>query len=142
VEPIEEAYAAHSGELYSFAIRFLGDAGLAERAVEDTFLRAWRERHRPGPADRARLFAILREVITGLAPMSAEPPDRSLRAWQVEEAIRRIDDHHRHALIEVYYRGRTCAELATETGIPENTMKGRVHDGLRALEAALAEIAI
>jgi RNA polymerase sigma-70 factor, ECF subfamily len=34
---VREAYAAHSGELYGFAVRSLGDAGLAEEAVQETF---------------------------------------------------------------------------------------------------------
>ena len=37
---VREAYAAHSGELYGFAVRSLGDAGLAEEAVQETFVRA------------------------------------------------------------------------------------------------------
>ena len=46
---VRVAYAAHGAELYWFALRSLGDAGLAEEAVQDTFVRAWRaaDRHDP-----------------------------------------------------------------------------------------------
>ena len=46
---VREAYAAHSGELYGFALRSLGDSGLAEEAVQETFLRAWRAGERFDP---------------------------------------------------------------------------------------------
>ena len=62
---VREAYAAHAGELYGFAVRSLGDSGLAEEAVQETFLRAWRagERFDPGIGSlRTWLFAIMRNV--------------------------------------------------------------------------------
>ena len=34
-------YAAHGAELYRFAFRSLNDRGLAEEAVQETFVRAW-----------------------------------------------------------------------------------------------------
>ena len=46
---VREAYAAHAGELYGFAVRSLGDSGLAEEAVQETFLRAWRAGERFDP---------------------------------------------------------------------------------------------
>jgi RNA polymerase sigma-70 factor (ECF subfamily) len=140
---MEEVYAAHAGELYGFAVRTLGDAGLAEEAVEETFLRAWRTRDRldhETTSVRTRLFAILRDVMVDLAPMSVEPPEWSLLTWQIEEAMRRIGEQHRQVLLQTYYRGRTYAEVATELGLPEATMKSRVYDGLRALAVALEEI--
>jgi RNA polymerase sigma-70 factor (ECF subfamily) len=143
---VREAYAAHSDELYGFAVRALGDAGLAEGAVQETFLRAWRTRHRFDPeltSLRAWLFATLRDVVAdaGVEP-SAETPGQSLLAWQVEEALRRLGADHRHALLETYYRGRPCAEVATELGVPEATVKSRVYDGLRALKVALDEVTL
>lgn len=150
---MREAYAAHSGELYGFAVRSLGEAGLAEEAVQETFLRAWRTGDRADPENsslRPWLFAILREVMIDLgragavtdggAPPSVELLERSLLGWQVEEAMRRIDERYRQVLLETHYRGRPCAEVATELGVPEGTVKSRVSDGLRALKAALEEV--
>jgi RNA polymerase sigma-70 factor, ECF subfamily len=154
---VREAYAAHSEELYSFAVRSLDDAGLAEDAVQQTFLRAWRASDRYDPETsslRTWLFAILREVVIelgrdgaarpqvtegGVAP-SAEPLEQSLLAWQVEEAMHRIGGQHRQVLVETYYRGRPYAEVATELGVTEGTVKSRVYDGLRALKVALEEM--
>jgi RNA polymerase sigma-70 factor, ECF subfamily len=154
---VREAYAAHAGELYGFAVRSLGDAGLAEEAVQETFLRAWRAGDRFDPqigSLRTWLFAILRNVVIdlgraraarpgvaegGIEP-SVDPLDDALLAWQIEEAMRRIGDEHRRVLVETYYRARPYAEVAAELGVPEGTVKSRVYYGLRALRVALEEI--
>jgi RNA polymerase sigma-70 factor (ECF subfamily) len=156
---VREAYAAHSAELFGFAARALGDAGLAEEAVQETFLRAWREGDRLGPGTgslRTRLFAILRDVVLDLGDRAARARvaegevevearvgrlERSLLSWQVEEAMRKLDEQDRRILVETYYRGRPYAEVATELGVPEGTVRGCVNDGLRALSVALEQVA-
>jgi RNA polymerase sigma-70 factor, ECF subfamily len=156
---VREAYAAHSTELYGLAIRALEDPGLAEEAVEQTFLLVLRA---TGPVDpeagglRSRLFATLRGVLVDLesarATRSPDPVgeieptsehlDQSFRAWQVEEAMRRLSNQHRQILVETVYRGRPYAKVAAELGLPQDTVKSRVNDGLQALKAALTEVAI
>ncbi len=155
---VRDAYAAHAGELYGFAVRSLGDAGLAEEAVQETFLRAWRAGDRFDPqigSLRTWLFAILRNVVidlgraraarprvageSGVEP-SVEPLEQALLSWQVEEALRRLGEDHRRVLVETYYRGRPYAEVAAELGIPEGTVKSRVYYGLRALRVVLEEM--
>jgi RNA polymerase sigma-70 factor (ECF subfamily) len=154
---MREAYAAHAGELYGFALRSLEDSGMAEEAVQDTFLRAWRAADRFDPelgSLRTWLFAILRNVIIDLGRARAtrpltggelpdtghEPFEDILLTWQVEEALRRIGDQHRRVLVETYLRGRPYAEVAAELGVPEGTIKSRVYYGLRALRNALEEM--
>jgi RNA polymerase sigma-70 factor, ECF subfamily len=154
---VREAYAAHAAELYGFAVRSLADPGLAEEAVQETFLRAWRAGERFDPqigSLRTWLFAILRNVVIdlgrarsvrpsvaagGIEP-SVEPFDEALLSWQIEEAMRRIGDDHRRVLVETYYRGRPYAEVAAELGVPEGTVKSRVYYGLRALRVVLEEM--
>ncbi len=153
---VREAYSAHGSELYGFAVRSLGDTGLAEEAVQETFLRAWRAGERFDPqigSLRTWLFAILRNVVIdlgraraarpgvaegGIEP-SVEPLSEALLSWQVEEALRRIGDDHRRVIVETFYRGRPYAEIAEELGVPEGTVKSRVYYGLRALRVALEE---
>jgi RNA polymerase sigma-70 factor (ECF subfamily) len=156
-QDVREAYAAHGGEMYGFALRSLGDSGLAEEAVQEAFLRAWRagDRFDPGIGSmRTWLFAILRNVVIDLGraraarPGPAEPGlepahdplEEALLSWQVEEALRRIGDQHRQVLVETYLRGRPYSEVAIELGIPEGTVKSRVYYGLRALRNALEEL--
>jgi len=158
---VRAAYDAHGPELYRFARRALGDSGLAEEAVQETFVRAWRAADRYDEALgslRTWLFAIGRNVVVDLLRARAvrprpvtrdgeqnetvtdDPTDRILLSWQVEEALRRISEDHRRALIETYYRGRPYAEVAAELGVPEGTLRSRVYYGLRALRLALEEM--
>src|SRR4051795_11550334 len=154
---VREAYSAYAGEIYGFAVRSLGDAGLAEEAVQETFVCVWSAGDRFDPelgSLRTWLFAILRNVVidlgraraarprvaeSGVEP-SVEPLEETLLAWQVEEAMRRIGDQHREILVETYYRARPYAEVAGELGIPVGTVKSRVYYALRALRIALEEM--
>lgn len=162
---IRAAYSAHAGEMFGFAVRSLNDRGLAEEAVQETFVRAWRFGERFDPqlgSLRTWLFAILRHVVIDLARSRAAGPqpatddviqrvaddapvredefDRALLAWQIEEALRRIGEDHRRVVIETYFRRRPYADVATELGIPEGTVKSRVYYALRALRLALEEM--
>ena len=152
------AYAAHGEELYGFAARVLGDRGLAEEAVQETFLRAWRaaDRFDPGIASlRTWLFSIIRNVVNDMwrarearpsvVPVGREaaeedPLERAVVAWQVEEALRRIGEDHRKVIVDTYYRGRSCGQVAAELRIPEGTVRSRLYYGLRALRLALEEM--
>lgn len=157
---LRSAYDAHAAELYRFARRALGDAGQAEDAVQETFVRAWRASNRYDPArasQRTWLFAIVRNVVIdqvrarrGRAGVvdagasdgggGADPVDaieNAITAWQVDAALDSLLAEHRHALVEIHWRGRPYAEVARELGVPEGTLKSRVYYGLRAMRAAL-----
>jgi RNA polymerase sigma-70 factor (ECF subfamily) len=158
---LRAAYAAHGPELYRFARRSLGDSGMAEDAVQEAFVRAWRASGSYDPArssQRTWLFAILRNVVIDLArARRVRPPladdrdrdgddggpsvddefDRVLTTWQVEAALAELDADHRRVLVEVHWRGRPYAEVAAELGIPAGTVKSRVYYGLRALRGTL-----
>src|SRR5436853_7437430 len=103
---VRAVYAAHGPELYRFAVRSLGDTGLAEEAVQETFVRAWQAAYRFDDALgslRTWLFAIVRNVVIDLSraravrpPLAPDIPltdpatvddeiERVLVAWQVEE---------------------------------------------------------
>jgi len=156
---LRAAYEAHGAELYRFARRSLGDGGLAEDAVQEAFVRAWRASSTYDPtrsSQRTWLFAILRNVVIDMArarrvrpPMAtddgadaARPAvddefDRVLTTWQVEAALAELDAAHREVLVEVHWRGRPYAEVARDLGIPAGTVKSRVYYGLRALRGTL-----
>jgi RNA polymerase sigma-70 factor (ECF subfamily) len=157
---VEDAYRAHGGELYGFALRALRDSGLAEETVQETFARAWRARAQFDASIgslRNWLFAIERNLIADLARKrsarvraegasvaepteAAESLDDLVLGWQIEEALRRIGDTHRMVLVETQLRGRPYAELAHELGVPEGTVKSRVYYGLQALRNVLEEM--
>ncbi|MBE3000837.1 sigma-70 family RNA polymerase sigma factor [Nocardiopsis sp. HNM0947] len=163
---VRTAYQAHGPELYRFALRQLGDEIAAQDAVQETFLRAWRAGDRFDPelaSLRVWLFAIARNVLldelrrAGRRPVPVPPEenDRSrtnlarggvdeqvMRSWLVEEALQRIGQEHRVALVETYLRGRPYAEVAAEQNIPVGTLRSRLFYGLKALRVVMDEMGV
>lgn len=165
-DEIRDAYLAHGPELYRFALRSLGDAGAAQEAVQETFLRAWHATERFDPqiaSVRVWLFAIARNVVidearrAGARPWlrqlcepadlegaatgsGLDPIDRLLRTRDLVEALARVGEHHRHAIVETYLRDRPHADVAAELGIPVATLRSRIFYALKALRLALDEM--
>ena len=154
---VREAYAAHSGELYGFALRSLGDSGLAEEAVQETFVRAWRAGERFDPeigSLRTWLFAILRNVVIDLgrarAAARASPragssrrSNRWSRRCSPGRSRRRCGGSARTTAASSS-RPTSAAAPTTrsraELGVPEGTVKSRVYYGLQALRVVLEEM--
>lgn len=162
------AYAEHGAELFRLAFRSLGDRGLAEEVVQDTFVQAWRARERFDAARGSRrtwLFAIARNRVVdaararasrpqaaahpadherrgpGHSPTAAEnPTERLLTRMHVEEALERIGAEHRRVIVEVCYLGRPYAEVAEELGVPVGTLRSRMYYGLKSLRLVLEEM--
>ena len=152
------AFEAHRAELLGFARQSLGDPELAEEAVQETFVRALRAQRGFDPelgAIRPWLFAIERHIIVDLArsrsvrqtqeldpdlPSATDQVEVAMRAWNVEEALRRLGPEHRQVVLEIYYRGRPSRELARQLGIPEGTVRSRLYYALRALRVTLDEM--
>ena len=162
---VRAAYTAHGPELYRFALRQLGDGGAAQDVVQEVFLRAWRA------ADsydaelaglRTWLFAIARNVVVDEArrfavrpwqrnltdgagletPVAGALDERLVDAWVVEEALRRIGEDHRAAIVQTHLRGRPYGEVAAELGIPVGTLRSRVFYGLKALRLTREEMGV
>jgi len=162
-ESVREAYAAHGPELYRFALRGVGDDGTAQDVVQETFLRAWRSSDRFDPqvaSLRVWLFSIARNVLIDqhrfrearpwLRPVDVtahhvEAPDAIgalMRGWVVEQALLRIGEDHREALVQTYLEDRSYAEIADELGIPVSTLRSRVFYGLKALRVVMEEMEV
>ena len=162
---VRAAYAAHGAELYRFALRQLGDGGAAQDVVQEVFLRAWRSAAAYDPrlgSLRAWLFAIARNVVVDEArrfavrpwqrtltdgtgtdvPTAAGIDEAVVDAWVVEEALRRIGEDHRTAIVQTHLRGRPHAQVAAELGIPVGTLRSRVFYGLKALRLAMEEMGV
>ena len=163
---VREAYAAYGPELYRFALRGVGDDGAAQDVVQETFLRAWRaaDRYDPQVASlRVWLFSIARNVLIDQhrfrdarpwlrQPVDVDSFDRHaaapdaiaelMRGWVVEQALLRIGEDHRQALVETYLADRPYAEVAEELGIPVSTLRSRVFYGLKALRVVMEEMEV
>ncbi|WP_246124009.1 sigma-70 family RNA polymerase sigma factor [Nocardia bhagyanarayanae] len=150
--------AADRGLLHWRARRGLGDAGLAEHAVQETLLRAWRSCSlfdaRRGSV-RTWLLAIERNVIIDIARARAARPfdtawdeigdagespvahpdfaDGLIDVLLVAELLSRLPSAQREAVVEVILRDRAYREVAADFGVPVGTVKTRVHYALRSL---------
>jgi RNA polymerase sigma-70 factor, ECF subfamily len=155
---LHRAFVSYGGELFGFARRSLGDSGLAEEAVQETFMRAWRSRHgfncELGTL-RSWLFAIERRVLIDLAhkrstheaselvtdPVFVENQiEQSMLGWQVEEALRRLRPEHRAVVHDFYFANLPGKEVAARLGVPEGTVRSRLFYALRSLKLILEEM--
>jgi RNA polymerase sigma-70 factor (ECF subfamily) len=75
-------------------------------------------------------------------PLDQEDVDQLLQSWVVAEAVARLSPEHRRVLYECYYQGRSMADAASRVGVPEGTVKSRLHYALRALRLALEEMGV
>jgi RNA polymerase sigma-70 factor, ECF subfamily len=158
-EGLRAAFADHAAELHRMALTVLKDAGRAEDATYETFLRAWRWANKYDPSMtplRTWLFAIHREVVaaqfrnTRRRPSSGRPRfdqegehdalEAEIDGWRLEEAIRGLGEQDRRVLMEAYYRHRPPAEVADELGVDQSTIRVRAFHALRALRTALEEV--
>jgi RNA polymerase sigma-70 factor, ECF subfamily len=153
-------YDAHGAELYRFSYRMLQDRHRAEEAVQDTFVRAWKHSEKWDGAlgsQRTWLFSIAHNVcIDAIRARTSRPAlahstientetiepslESAMDSWLVEEALRRIREDQRVAIVETYLKGKTYSEVAAATGANEATLRSRVFYGLKALRLALEEL--
>ena len=70
------------------------------------------------------------------------PSEGLLRGWIVEEALRRLSEEHRTAIVETYLKDRPYAEVAAEVDLPVGTLRSRVFYGLKALRVAMDEMGV
>lgn len=166
-DEIHAAYLLYGPQIYRFVLRGLDDAGAAQDVTQETFLKAWRNADRFDPALsslRGWLFGIARNTMIDHARASAvrpwegrlvdpptaqavgepvpDPTDRLLGEWVVEEALRRISEDHRVAIVETHLRERPHDEVAAELGIPVGTLRSRVFYGLKSLRTAMDEMGV
>ncbi|MGB8858028.1 MAG: sigma-70 family RNA polymerase sigma factor [Ilumatobacteraceae bacterium] len=160
---VRSVYRQYSGLVMAVAMRVLGDRGLAEEAVQQAFLQAWRsaagfEEGRdlaPWLATIARRVAIdvqrreSRRPVTALD--DADPTDRSLvtlppseeQAWetgQVRLAIDALPTDERNIVRLQHVQGFTHQQIAEQLGIAVGTVKSRSFRAHRALAATLAHL--
>ena len=156
-EPLRSLYRRYEGRLYGLGLRLLGDPGLAEELVQETFVRVWQGADRFDPARgsvRGLVFTIARRVAVDLwrRPSSrafgAEPPelavddvasDQVLLSITVRDAMMSLSPAHREVLELVYDDDMRLADVAERLEVPLGTAKTRAHYALHALRAALTE---
>lgn len=161
-ELVRRMYEEHAGPVYAFCLRWTGDAQRAEDAVQEVFLRAWKNLSKMDPDDRPIrpwLLAVARNLLTDMHRAQSSRPrtthdtdlaalpapdelERAVESWQVAEALRRLTPEHREVLVHAHWMGRSVAETAELLGVPAGTVKSRTYYALRALRLALDEAGV
>lgn len=156
----EEAFASLArgagDRLLAIAYRILRDLGLAEDAVQQTLVLAWREL--PTLRDVDRFDAWLRRLLvnacyrearrgrnwaTNVRVLPLEAPDRTddfnsvVERDQLDRGFRRLPPEQRAVFVFHHYLGLTLIEVAAELGVPLGTVKSRLHYATNTLRAAL-----
>ncbi|MDL9980786.1 sigma-70 family RNA polymerase sigma factor [Microbacterium candidum] len=151
-------FDAHAAPLRRYVVSLTGDDGSADDVVQETLLRAWRTPHilaedpetlrgwmltvaRHLVVDDVRSARRRHEIVVDELPERAGADDAEtlLDGILIEDALRTLTQDHRAVIVHAYYLGRSVAQTADALGIPEGTVKSRLHYGMRALRLALQE---
>lgn len=150
---------AHSQELLRYVLRLTrGDMPFAEDVVQESLLRLWRKPEllqqctdgvrawlytvaRNQVIDDRRSARYARELKTDSVPERSAPDEigPAFDKWILSDALASLSADHRTAVTRAYYLGQSVADIAAHEGIPEGTVKSRLHYALRALRIALQE---
>jgi RNA polymerase sigma factor (sigma-70 family) len=157
---LAELYDRFGAVAYGVALRILRDPALAQDAVQDAFLAAWRTAAafdpRRGNASTWLLTLVHRRAVdlvrreerrradvldesTPVASGDSTDEAAEVRAERraVQAALQQLPRDQREALELAYYGGLTQSQLADRLGIPLGTVKSRVFAALAALRDLL-----
>jgi RNA polymerase sigma-70 factor, ECF subfamily len=156
--PMAELYRRYSKRLYRFGVQVLGNTGLAEEMVQESFVRLWRT---AGSFDASRasvgtyLYVIARSTAADIrkrpssrpllpveeaaVPPQADSVDQILEGLIVHEALGTLSPAHLEVLRLAHDEGLTQSQIAGRLGVPLGTVKTRMFHGMQALRTALGE---
>jgi RNA polymerase sigma-70 factor (ECF subfamily) len=155
-----EAFAilarTRADRLYAVAERILRDFGLAQDAVQQTLVAAWRELPRLRNPERfdvwlirtllntcydeARRRRVWTANVRSLPLEGPATPDSTLTIAdrdQLERGFRRLPTDQRAVLVLRYYLGLSPAEIAETFDLSPGTVRSRLHYAHRAMRAVL-----
>ena len=145
------SFARITGQLYAM----IGDRDEAQECVQEAFVRAWSHRRKlsrdqhPEAWVRTTAYRLAvsrwRRSVLGRrpadralsAPASATPPSETHVA--VVDALRKLPESQRRALVLHHIADLSVAQVAHEVGAPEGTVKAWLSRGRTALAALLSD---
>ncbi|HEV7758237.1 MAG TPA: sigma-70 family RNA polymerase sigma factor [Acidimicrobiales bacterium] len=159
VGALREVYDRYAGAVLTVALQRLGQRQLAEEAVQDTFVKAWRAADR-FDADRELspwLYEIARRAAADIARRERRRPattvlrpdlaadgacslDAAWEAWQVRCALRDLPADERELVRLTHYVGLSQSQIAERLGLPLGTVKSRLHRAHHRLARGLAHL--
>lgn len=155
---VRHIYRTHSKALFSVAYRILGDRGLAEEAVQQALLNAWRSAERFDPrrsiapwlttiTKRAAIDVYRREkrhrsdtLGDHDSPVAGESLEAVWETYQVRRAIEQLTPQEREVLMLTHYSGLTHEAAAEQLDVPVGTIKSRSFRAYRKLSELLADL--
>jgi RNA polymerase sigma-70 factor (ECF subfamily) len=160
-EALAELYDRYGRPAYALAVRIVRDPALAQDAVQDAFLTAWRTAASFDPArgtaatwlltlvHRRAVDVVRREDRRRASPLedapvaSGEATDEAaevrMERRRVQAALSVLTPAEREALELAYYGGLSQSEIADRLGVPIGTVKSRMFAGLARLRDELGE---
>ena len=148
---LKQLYDRFGGRLYGVAHRILRNSMLAEDAIQEAFVKIWRN---AGKYERARgsalgwVVTIVRRAAFDLRPRESvgepvdiadEQPEPGMLDPGLARALDALPEQQCRALLLMYVHGLTHAELATEMGVPLGTAKSWVRRAAAALRKAVGD---
>jgi RNA polymerase sigma-70 factor (ECF subfamily) len=146
-----------SDSLYAVAFRILRDAGLAEDALQNALVLAWRRLPRLrddarfeawihrilvhacyDESQRARHWTANVRVLPAEGPTTPDGTDAVADRDQLERAFRRLSVDQRAVFVLHHYLGLPLVEVAELLEIPAGTARSRLHYAIAELRDALA----
>jgi RNA polymerase sigma-70 factor (ECF subfamily) len=155
--PMAELYDRYARRVYGVGKWMLGDDGLADELVQETFVRLWRT---AGRFDAARgsaaafVFALAKNLAIDLRrrpssrPLDQVPDDTGVAdhvdelvlGLTVQQALGEVSESQREVLTALYGRGERAVDVAERLGVPAATVRTRAFHGLRSLAASLERL--
>jgi RNA polymerase sigma-70 factor (ECF subfamily) len=145
-----------SDQLYAIAFRILRDTGLAEDALQNALVLAWRRLPKLREPDRfeAWIHRILvhacydesqrtrswRTTVTALPielPAGSDDSSAIADRDELERAFRHLSVEQRAVFVLHHYLGLPLVEVAEILGIPAGTARSRLHYAIEGLRHAL-----
>jgi len=141
--------------LYNLAQLMVSDRDLAQDAVQEALIQAWRDLRALRDPERfdAWLHRILvrcvyrvarserREVdrrqLIAAAPHAPDPSGHLADRDEIDRGFRRLKAEYRAVLVVHHYLGLTDSEAAEVLGVPAGTVKSRLHRATVAMRAAI-----
>ena len=157
-----ELIESHQERLYRFLLRTTNQTELAEDAVQDAFIRVLRNIDRFDERYRFStwLFTIARRLLLNslqkkrplnagdwldaasssvmtLSSDTEDESDREFAAEIIDGAMDALTPHQREIVILYHHKGKSVHQISDLLGMPEGTIKSRIHRARKALKEAL-----
>ena len=155
-EAFESLAMAIAERLHEVALRILRDGALAEDATQRALVAIWRDLPQlrdPGRFDAWSYRLLVRacyaegrharragpdlRLLYGHEPAASDGLGVIVDRDQLERGFRRLSMEHRSAVVLHHYVGLTIPQVAEALGVPEGTVRSRLHYAIRKLRRAL-----